>query len=628
VAAVRTPRVAYITNLSPYYRRPFFERLAEEVDTTFFFFGGHERYLGHGMDHDPGSVTVRELRRLRIAGHPVLPGLWNELRRGNYDVVVKDMDGRLMVPYVHWLTRARCIPLVLWSGMWHHPQTPAHSLTRPLVERVYRDAAAIVAYGNHVKGHVTEVPGVDSDKVFVAGQAIEPSPFAAVTPTFGEPAVILFVGRLEDEKGVRDLVNAFHTLRLPCARLLFAGTGSLRDAVKRYGRDDWRIKAIGHVPNSQLPRLMSSARCLVLPSLTTRKFREPWGLVVNEAMAAGLPVVATDAVGAAAGGLVVDGRNGLIVPERDPGPLADALGALIADAHLARRLGEQARRDVAAFDFDRMVRAFTDAIDHALGTRRHASPRRTTSTSVEQDGSAASGTAVLTTSWDDGVPEDVEMARLLGRYGYLGTFYATTGPGGARTVSDDGIVEIVRLGHEYGNHGRSHRLFPTLTDEELLDEIVWGEAEIRRFAEPGVMVAPPGGAVTGAVVRVLNAQGLRVRTAPILGAQKGSPGALVPTAQVYPHSSVRTCQQLIRRRAVPAAPYLKAWASSRTVRGRLGRMVEAAGSAGLVLHLWGHSREIDGLGLWRDLEDLLEEARKRGLRATTNSGLVSEYGGP
>ena len=53
----------------------------------------------------------------------------------------------------------------------------------------------------------------------------------------------------------------------------------------------------------------------VLPSITTRLFKEPWGLVVNEAFNQGVPVIATDAVGAAAGGLVENGVNGFVVPE-------------------------------------------------------------------------------------------------------------------------------------------------------------------------------------------------------------------------------------------------------------------------------------------------------------------------
>ena len=75
---------------------------------------------------------------------------------------------------------------------------------------------------------------------------------------------------------------------------------------------------------------------LVVPSIRTRTFREPWGLVVNEAMNRGLPVIASDAVGAAAGGLVRDGVNGLVVPAGDSAALAAAIRRLAGDAGAAR----------------------------------------------------------------------------------------------------------------------------------------------------------------------------------------------------------------------------------------------------------------------------------------------------
>jgi glycosyltransferase involved in cell wall biosynthesis len=82
-----------------------------------------------------------------------------------------------------------------------------------------------------------------------------------------------------------------------------------------------------------------------------------------------VPVIATDAVGAAAGGLVRDERNGLVVPERRPEALAVAINKLVSDRSLARALGTQARVDVAAFDYPRMAQAFVDAIDHAIAAR-------------------------------------------------------------------------------------------------------------------------------------------------------------------------------------------------------------------------------------------------------------------
>jgi glycosyltransferase involved in cell wall biosynthesis len=100
----------------------------------------------------------------------------------------------------------------------------------------------------------------------------------------------------------------------------------------------------------------------VVPSIPTRTFREPWGLVVNEAMNRKLPVIASDAVGAAAGGLVRDGHNGLVVPAGNAGALTDAIRRLAADAQLRVRLGAAGERDVQAYTHDAWAQGFVRAL--------------------------------------------------------------------------------------------------------------------------------------------------------------------------------------------------------------------------------------------------------------------------
>jgi glycosyltransferase involved in cell wall biosynthesis len=367
---MKTLRVAFVTNLCPYYRRPLYKLLAERMEITFYFFSeGNEAYLGSAIQHEPDDLPVREVRRITIAGNPLLVGLERDLRPDSYDVVVKDLNGRLMVPYVYRLARRRGLPFVLWTGMWHHPRTLAHRLTRPLVEGVYRGADAIVTYGSHVKRFVECVPGAAGEKIFIAGQAIDTTPYSAVEPTFGTPPIILFIGQLEAHKGVDDLITAFRAVKDDSARLRLVGSGSSEPRILGAARLDPRIDVLGHVPHADIPAQLAHARCLVLPSVTTKRYREPWGLVVNEAMAAGVPVIATDAVGAAAGGLVQHGQNGLVVPERTPEMLAAAIRKLVVDAELARTLGMQARRDVAAFSYERMSDAFFNAVEHAIATK-------------------------------------------------------------------------------------------------------------------------------------------------------------------------------------------------------------------------------------------------------------------
>jgi glycosyltransferase involved in cell wall biosynthesis len=98
----------------------------------------------------------------------------------------------------------------------------------------------------------------------------------------------------------------------------------------------------------------------------TPRFTEPWGLVCNESMHQGRPVIATTAVGAAAGGLVRDGETGVIVPPGDAQQLAAAITALLADDERRARLGAAARDAVAPYTYDAMLAAFDRALATAL----------------------------------------------------------------------------------------------------------------------------------------------------------------------------------------------------------------------------------------------------------------------
>jgi glycosyltransferase involved in cell wall biosynthesis len=368
-------RVAFIDYFATHYRRRLYEELAERMEVDFYFFADQrERYWNRRIPLvDGGDFRRVELRRLRIGGQSVMPGAALAVSRRRYDAVVKSLNGKLMLPLVYGAARVRGVPFVLWTGMWHHPQTRFHTLTQPLTEHVYRSAAAIVAYGEHVKRFVTATRGVDPGKVYVAGQAVSPEPFTAVQPVRKGIPEVLYVGQFEERKGLRDLLAAFTALAGTPARLRLVGNGSLEAEVVRLASADPRVEVVGYRPQERLPAELARARCLVLPSITTALDREPWGLVVNEAMHAGVPVVVTDAVGAAAGGLVRDGRNGCVVPEGDPEALGAAIRALTADADLAARLGAQARADVRAFSHRAMADAFEAAVEHAVATSSRAS---------------------------------------------------------------------------------------------------------------------------------------------------------------------------------------------------------------------------------------------------------------
>jgi glycosyltransferase involved in cell wall biosynthesis len=104
----------------------------------------------------------------------------------------------------------------------------------------------------------------------------------------------------------------------------------------------------GALPPTEVRNFYAGSDVVVVPSVPTRDFLEPWGLVVNEAFDQGVPVIATTAVGAAAGGLVRNEQTGLVVPAGDEHALAAALRRLQDDPALGARLGAAGRAAVAA----------------------------------------------------------------------------------------------------------------------------------------------------------------------------------------------------------------------------------------------------------------------------------------
>ena len=294
------------------------------------------------------------------------------MAEGRYRAVIGGLGGRIALPVSYVAARRAGVPFVLWASLWAHPRTPAHALSYLPLRRIYRHADAIVTYGPHVSAYVSERRG-SAQNVFEAPQAVSAEEFGKEVPEAlrkharvhaGAPAdsgfLALFVGRLEKEKGVRVLLDAWRRAELGAGAVLaLAGDGPLHAEVSRQPDD---VQALGFVPRDHLPALYAAADVLVLPSIRTETFLEPWGLVVNEAMHQGTPVITSDAVGAARGGLVRDGRNGLVVPQGDPEALAARLRGIAQNPGLRQALGEAARQDVAPFTYAAWVTGMRRAL--------------------------------------------------------------------------------------------------------------------------------------------------------------------------------------------------------------------------------------------------------------------------
>ena len=336
--------VLFVTNHVPPDRRGAFAALHARVPIELALFGGRSHHATVGVE-DPGiphrHVAQRELFGLAASG--------------SYRAVVCGTAGRLALPGSYAGARRSATPFVLWSALWAQPRSPAHRAGALLLSRIYRDADAVVAYGPHVAAHARRR---GARRVHVAPQAVDQAFWSE--PGIAPPhdgSTFLFVGRPAPEKGVKGLLQAWRVSGLSAggARLQLVGV----EPALAPGDE---IVAHPAADPVALRNFYAAADVLVVPSVPSPTFREPWGLVVNEAMHQGLPIIATDAVGAAAGGLVRHERNGLVVPAGDTDALAAALRRMHQDPASRRRMGLQARRDVAAFSFD----AWADGMAGAL----------------------------------------------------------------------------------------------------------------------------------------------------------------------------------------------------------------------------------------------------------------------
>jgi len=344
--------VLFVTNHVPPDRVGAFRALHAAQGIELALFGGRLHHATPGVE-DPGVPTVRIGQR---QAHALAAS-------GRHRAVIASSAGRVAVPATYLGARRAGLPFVYWTGIWAQIRTPAHLAAIPLTRAIERRADAVVTYGPHVSAHVA---AHGARNVHVAPQAVDNAFWgaradpAAARAAAGEPRFLaLYAGRATPAgKGLRVLLDAWGraALRPSDGVLVLAGVepGEIPPGPG--------VLAAGRLAPQDLRNFYAAADVLVVPSVPTRDFREPWALVVNEAMNQQTPVIATDAVGAAAGGLVCDGRTGLVVPAGDPAALAQAIERLRADATLRARLGAAGAQAVGAYTYSAWVQGFSAAL--------------------------------------------------------------------------------------------------------------------------------------------------------------------------------------------------------------------------------------------------------------------------
>jgi glycosyltransferase involved in cell wall biosynthesis len=305
----------------------------------------------------------------------VCPELILELRKSRYDVVW--IHGQQFAAYVLAFALAKLQGIPVMTRADSHlglSRTRLRKHMRNLVLSLqYRFIDRFLAVGtsNHDYYRALGVPeerifrvpfSVDNER-FMAASTLTDEQRAEVRASFGvydERPILLYASKLLPRKHPDDLLRAAALLgaRGYLVHVLIVGSGSMGaelEALASELRLD-NVSFIGFVNQSELPRIYASSDVFVLPAEN-----EPWALVVNEVMCAGLPVVLGATVGCVPD-LVKEGANGFTCIAGEPASLASALEPLVRDAALRRRMGNESRRRISEWGYEQCRQGIRAAV--------------------------------------------------------------------------------------------------------------------------------------------------------------------------------------------------------------------------------------------------------------------------
>jgi glycosyltransferase involved in cell wall biosynthesis len=390
--------VAILLSHPVQYFSPIFKELAarREIELTVIYcsLGGARAHFDSGF----GRIVEWDLPLLDGYRHKLIPSfrpdkggpfgyfapaIFREVRAERYDAVVVFGWSSLTC----WLAFVKAaferVPLMLYGDsnvIYEQDKTGLKSRLREfLLHALFRKTSAFLIsgalnrrfYARHrvPAANCFDVPfAIDNE--FFGNSADEARRHrTALRARYGiapDTLLILFSGKLAPHKRPQDILNAVARLQSEFPRLgaAFVGDGELRASLERsiHELNLRRTSLLGFRNQSELPAVYAAADLLVLPSSTDNK-----PLVANEAMACGLPVIASDRTGVwGPGDLVRDQENGFVYRCGDADALCRAIRKLASDPELRRRMGGRSREIIRDFSLERSADGIVKAVQFAL----------------------------------------------------------------------------------------------------------------------------------------------------------------------------------------------------------------------------------------------------------------------
>lgn len=395
---MRPAKVAIIATHPIQYHIPWFQRLAEHVKLTVYYAllpDAEQQGVGFGVPFKwdipmlegyewqvmPNQRPSPSLRGFLASSTPAIHSLLSEAKP---DVVIITGWHALPLLQALWACMRLGIPRIVRGESNGFRTRPFR--TRMLHRLMLSRFDAFLAIGQANRDFYLQY-GINPERIFVGNYFIDNQRFReqlrqipdarfAIRSGWGIPeesVCFVYVGKLEPKKRIMDLLRAVDRARQinSSIHLLVVGDGQLMPEARRMVEDlGLPVTFAGFLNQREITRAYLAADCLVLPS----DFGETWGLVVNEAMACGLPALVSDQVGCWPD-LVKEGRTGSVFQCGDVDALAGKLLELSCDPARLAGMGAQASEHINQYSVEQAVAGTMGAIDFVLQGKHEIAPK-------------------------------------------------------------------------------------------------------------------------------------------------------------------------------------------------------------------------------------------------------------
>lgn len=380
-------KVALLHNILAPYRVPLFEKLSQIpfINLKVFFLSESEKNRRWKVKKNfkftyevlPGISL--NFKSEDLFSYWINPTIIYHLIGNKFDVVISSGWDSFTSQASFFTCKLLGKPFILWSESTINERNWRRTVSLPLVKFMVRHSDAYIAIGTRAKKYFTYLRA-KPQKIFIAYSTVDVEYFKNESNMLKEKrdklkekmgiktnSVIMYSGQLIERKGLFYLLQAYKELRKDYQdiSLLIVGYGPQEERLKEVCKKEniQNVFFTGFIDYNNLPGCYVISDLFVLPS-----FEETWGLVINEAMACGLPIITTAKVGASAD-LVKEGINGYIIEEKNIAQLYEAMKKIVLNQSLQKKMGEQSRKIIENFGIDNQVSGFVSAIKYVIENR-------------------------------------------------------------------------------------------------------------------------------------------------------------------------------------------------------------------------------------------------------------------